>query len=197
MTPRHARALRGTAAAAVATLVAATAHTLAGGGAPAPSLVAAVGVLAAPFGLAMAGRRLSVWRIAVSVLASQVLFHLAFALTAGADPSTVHAHHVRVLVGGGRGGEGLAAVALPDAPMLVAHVLAAVATVAGLYGGERMLRALGRGIRSLLARVRIVAPPPPVPALVAAERQRTIRPARTVLSGLSRRGPPAFVAATH
>ncbi|GAA5211248.1 hypothetical protein [Microbacterium kyungheense] len=197
MTPRHARALRGTAAAAVATLVAATAHTLAGGGPPAPALVAAVGVLAAPFGVAMVGRRLSAWRIAVSVLASQVLFHLAFALTAGADPSAPHAHHVTVLVGGGgpAGAERFAAIALPDTAMLLAHVLAAVATVAGLYGGERMLRALGRGIRSLLARVR-VAPPPPSPALVAAQGERRIRPARTALSGVSRRGPPAFVTAT-
>jgi len=193
VTPRHVRALRGTAAAWVATVVAATAHTLAGGGAPVPALVAAVGILAAPFGVAVVGRRLSAWRIGATVLASQVLFHLAFAITAGADPSAVHSHHVTVLLGGG----GLAPIALRDVPMLVAHVLAAIATVAGLYGGERMLRALGRGIRSVLARARVVVPAPPVPALVAADRAGTIRPTRTVLSGLSRRGPPAFVTATH
>jgi len=192
VTPRHVRALRGTAAAWVATVVAATAHTLAGGGAPAPSLVAAVGILAAPFGVAVVGRRLSAWRVGATVLASQALFHLAFAITAGADPSAAHSHHVRVLVGGG-----IAPVALPDAPMLVAHVLAASATVAGLCGGERMLRALGRGIRSVLARARVIVPAPPVPALVTAERQRPAPAARTVLSGLSRRGPPAFVTATH
>jgi len=191
VTPRHVRALRGTAAAWVATVVAATAHTLAGGGAPAPALVAAVGILAAPFGVAVVGRRLSAWRIGATVLASQALFHLAFALTTGADPSAAHSHHVTVLLGGGA-----APVALPDAPMLVAHVLAALATVAGLYGGERMLRALGRGIRSMLARARVVVPAPPVPALVTADRDSTIRPARIVLSGLSRRGPPAFVTAT-
>lgn len=191
MTSRHARALRGTAAAAVATLVAATAHTLAGGGPPAPLLVAAVAILVAPFGVALAGRRLSAWRVGATVLASQAVFHAAFALTAGADPSAAHGHHVTVLAGG------TTPVALPDAPMLVAHVLAAVATVAALYSGERMLRALGRGIRSLLARVRVVAPPPSVPVLVAAQRERTERPARIVLSGVTRRGPPAFVTATH
>ena len=42
MTPRHVRALRGTAAAWVATVVAATAHTLGGGGAPSPAFVVAV-----------------------------------------------------------------------------------------------------------------------------------------------------------
>ncbi|MGN6218514.1 MAG: hypothetical protein ACTHNQ_03345 [Microbacterium sp.] len=191
MTPRHVRALRGTAAAWVATVVAATAHTLAGGGAPAPSLVAAVGILAAPFGVAVVGRRLSAWRIGAVVLAGQALFHLAFAITAGADPSAPHSHHTMVLAGG------IAPVALPDAPMVLAHALAALATVAGLYGGERMLRALGRGIRSVLARARVVLPAPPVPALVTPDRERTIRPARAVLSGLSRRGPPAFVTATH
>ena len=59
MTPRHVRALRGTAAAWVATVVAATAHTLAGGGAPSPALVAAVGILASPFAVGLIGRRLS------------------------------------------------------------------------------------------------------------------------------------------
>lgn len=190
MTPRHVRALRGTAAAWIATVVAATAHTLAGGGAPAPSLVAAVGILAAPFAVAVVGRRLSAWRVGAAVLAGQVLFHVAFALTAGADPAAPHSHHVTVLAAG------VAPVALPDAPMLVAHVLAALATVAGLYGGERMLRALGRGIRSVLARARVVACTPPVAAVVAADRERPIRPARTALSGLSRRGPPPFVTAT-
>ncbi|GAA5203927.1 hypothetical protein [Microbacterium jejuense] len=191
MTPRHARALRGTAAAAVATVVAATAHTLAGGGAPAPALVAAVGILAAPLAVALAGRRLSVWRVGAIVLASQALFHLAFAITAGADPTASHAHHTMVLAGG------VTPVALPDAPMLVAHVLAAIATVAGLYGGERMLQALGRGIRSILSRARVFAPLPSVPRLLVSRRARAVLPARIVLSGLSRRGPPVFVTAAR
>ncbi|MBD3943390.1 hypothetical protein IF188_16995 [Microbacterium sp. NEAU-LLC] len=191
MTPRHVRALRGTAAAAVATIVAATAHTLAGGGAPAPALVAAVGILAAPLAVALAGRRLSVWRVGAIVLASQALFHLAFAITAGADPAAPHAHHTTVLAGG------VAPVALPDAPMLVAHVLAAIATVAGLYGGERMLRALGRGIRSILARARVLGTLPAVPRRLASHRVQVTRPAQAVLSGLSRRGPPVFVIAAR
>ena len=55
VTPRHVRALRGVAAAWVATIVAGTAHTLAGGGAPSPAMVAAVGILAAPFAVARRG----------------------------------------------------------------------------------------------------------------------------------------------
>ncbi|WP_203580427.1 hypothetical protein [Microbacterium hibisci] len=187
MTPRHVRALRGTAAAWVATVVAATAHTLAGGGAPSPALVAAVGILASPFAVALVGRRPSAWRLGATVLASQALFHGAFALTAAADPAALHGHHVTHL-----GGD-LAGVVLPDAPMLLAHVLAAVATVFALHGGERMLRALGRGIRSVFARARSVARPASLPRLlVSPGRTGRVAP-RIVLSDLSRRGPPVLV----
>lgn len=187
MTPRHVRALRGTTAAWVATVVAATAHTLAGGGAPSPAFVAAVGILASPFAVALVGRRLALWRVGATVLASQALFHTAFAVTAAADPAALHGHHVTQL-----GGD-LSAVVLPDAPMLAAHVLAAVATVAALHGGERMLHALARGIRSVFARMRRITPPAPLPRVVPLQAGVLRAPARVVLSDLSRRGPPAFV----
>jgi hypothetical protein len=187
VTPRHARALRGTAAAWVATVVAATAHTLAGGGAPSPALVIAVGILAAPFAVGLIGRRLSAWRVGAAVLASQALFHVAFALTAGADPAALHRHHVTHL------GGHLSAVVLPDAPMLAAHVLAAFATVVALHRGERMLRALGRGIRSMFTRVRGIAPRAPMPRLVTLQTRPSGGAPRVVLSDASRRGPPAFV----
>jgi hypothetical protein len=182
------RALRGTAAAWIAVVLAATAHTLAGGGPPSPAIVAAVGILAAPFAVALAGRRLALWRVGATVLASQAIFHVAFALTAGADPAAAHGHHLTHL-GGGPGG----VVLLPDAPMLIAHVLAAVATVGGLYGGERMLRALGRGIRCVFTRAVDVGPRAPLPRQLAVSAGPRRTPARTVLSDLSRRGPPAFV----
>ena len=187
MTPRHVRAMRGTSAAWIATVVAATAHTLAGGGAPSPALVAAVGILAAPFAVALIGRRLSAWRTGTTVLASQALFHVAFAVTADADPASLHGHHVTHL-----GGD-LSSIVLPDAPMFIAHVLAAVATVAALCGGERMLRALGRGIRSVFTRARGMAPRAPMPRLVALPGA-SLRIAECIpVSDLSRRGPPAFV----
>jgi hypothetical protein len=188
VTPRQLRALRGTAAAWIATIIAATSHTLAGGGAPAPLLVAALGILAAPLSVSLIGRRLSVWRIGVTVLASQALFHLAFALTAGADPAAA-AGHVHTLSLGGA-----AALALPDAPMVAAHVLAGVATVAALVGGERMLRALGRGIRSLLSRADDPAGYPVARCRIAPARLGP-RPRGVVLSDLSPRGPPLVVIA--
>ena len=191
MTPRHVRALRGAAAAWIATIVAATSHTLAGGGAPAPLLVGVLGILASPVAIAFIGRRLSAWRVGVAVAVSQALFHIAFALTAGADPAGVggHVHDLRLDAPTTAGG------VLPDGPMLAGHLLAAAATMLALYSGERMLRALGRGIRSLLRRA---AAPPTLPvasvrtvpgAVVAA------RAAGVVLSDLSRRGPPSSVIA--
>jgi len=191
MTPRHVRALRGAAAAWIATVVAATSHTLAGGGAPSPALVAVLGILASPLAIALAGRRLSAWRIGVTVLASQALFHGAFAVTADVDPSVAaiaHAHHATLLgapdpVGG----------LLPDAPMLVGHVLAAAATMLALYCGERMLRALGRGIRSILRRAGEPAPAPIVLLRIAAGAPPTLPARGVVLSDVSRRGPPALV----
>lgn len=195
MTPRHVRALRGAAAAWIATLVAATAHTLADGGAPSPALVAAVGILATPLGVALVGRRLAAWRVGAAVLAAQAFFHIAFALTAGAEASatsTSHAHHL-VPTGGGA----LPAVVVPDAPMLAGHVVAAVATVVALFCGERMLRALGRGVRSLLSRVPAVAPLPGAPRFLAAPSFTARAVVVAVLSDLSRRGPPPVVTAAH
>lgn len=192
MSPRHVRALRGVTAAWIATIVAATAHTLAGGGAPSPALIAATGILATPFAVALVGRRPAAWRIASVVLAAQALFHVAFAMTAGADASadaSAHVHHFTAL-----GSSALPGV-VPDAPMLVGHVLAAGATVLALFSGERMLRALGRGIRSVLSRARSVATRPSSPRLVAAPTVPIRAVAAVALSGLSRRGPPAFVTA--
>lgn len=188
MTPRHVRTVRGAAAASAATIVAATAHTLAGGGAPAPLLVAGVGILASPFAVALIGRRLAAWRVAVTVLASQALFHLAFTLTAGADPAALAGHHAP-MTGDAAG------IVLPDTPMLVGHLLAAGATVVVLYGGERMLRALGRGIRSLFSRAHAGGPLPSVPRLITAPARVTPLTSRALLSDLSRRGPPALVPA--
>ncbi|WP_127472679.1 hypothetical protein [Microbacterium sulfonylureivorans] len=192
MTPRHVRALRGAAAAWIATIVAATSHTLAGGGAPAPALVGVLGILASPLAIALVGRRLSAWRVGTSVLAAQALFHVSFALTAGVDPTaaTGHVHHATLDASAGP-----ATGILPDIPMLLAHALAAVATMLALYGGERMLRALGRGIRSILRRAGDPAPAPVVLLRLAAVTTRVIRSLGVVLSDVSRRGPPSSVIA--
>ncbi|WP_194408980.1 hypothetical protein [Microbacterium cremeum] len=186
MTPRHVRALRGAAAAWIATFVAATAHTLAGGGAPSPALVAAAGILATPFAVALIGRRPAAWRVGAAVLAAQAFFHVAFALTAGTDATAVSASHDHYFVSAGGGA--LPAFLVPDAPMLAGHLVAAAATVVALVSGERMLRALGRGIRSMFSRVRAVAALPAAPRLVAVPPFPARAAATVVLSDVSRRG---------
>ncbi|MDY0909154.1 hypothetical protein [Microbacterium sp. CFBP9034] len=190
MTPRHVRTLRGAAAAWIATVVAATSHTLAGGGAPAPLLVAVLGILASPLAIALIGRRLSAWRVGATVLASQVLFHLSFAVTAGVDPAAAvgHVHHPSL-----PGATAVSGGLLPDGPMLVGHVVAAAATVLALYFGERMLRALGRGIRSLFHRVGGIALAPAVLLRARADTLLALVPRGVVLSDASRRGPPSLV----
>ncbi|MGZ0711254.1 hypothetical protein ACWPKO_23295 (plasmid) [Coraliomargarita sp. W4R53] len=196
MTHRHHRALRGAAAAWAATIIAATSHTLSGGGAPEPMLVLALGILASPLAVALVGRRLSLGRVTLTVLISQVMFHAAFAMTAGAsaDSSTAdapaHVHNFLAPIDSAS-----LATLVPDSAMTLGHVMAALLTVAGLYGGERMLRAIGHGIRSIMARAGEVAPLETVPARGATMDVARIRHRLTALSDVSRRGPPSFVSA--
>lgn len=195
MTPRHLRTLRGAAAAWVATLVAATSHTLAGGGAPAPALVGVIAVLASPVGIALVGRRLSPWRVGSAAVAAQLLFHTAFAMTSGAvvpgqqTALAAHAHHPAIL------GSSVSAGFALDAPMIAGHLLAAAVTVAGLYFGERMLRALGRGIRSLFDRALAPYAAPLDTVRAGVPTTRPPHPRGVVLSDLSRRGPPVVALA--
>ena len=191
MTPRHVRALRGAAAAWIATVLAATSHTLAGGGAPSALLVGVLGVLASPVAIALVGRRLSAWRVAATVVASQALFHVAFAVTAGVDTSTLggHVHHATLDAGGAVSG------VLPDGPMVAGHVVAAAATMLLLYYGERMLRALGRGIHLVLRRAVVHAAAPVHLVRVAVQGVRVLPARGLVLSDASWRGPPSSVLA--
>lgn len=125
------------------------AHTLGGGGAPSPILLLAVALLASPLCLLLVGRRLSIPGTAVAVLAAQALFHLAFAVTASASSAalseTSHAHHAVTLAASAG-----APVISADPLMVLHHLTAAFVTVVLLHRGERMLRAVGRGISALV-----------------------------------------------
>ncbi|NNH05197.1 hypothetical protein HLA99_15225 [Microbacterium ulmi] len=185
------RALRGVSAASVATLLASAAHTLSGGGAPHPLLLSAVAVLAAPAAVALAGRRLALWRVALTVLASQGLFHVAFALSGDLGGGVSVPGHVH-------GAVALPTIAItpevPDAGMIAGHVAAALVTIAVAHRGEKALRDLGRGILRLLRR-RVVAPSVRRPLVVLAAVGRIARTTSIVLSGASGRGPPVVAAA--
>jgi hypothetical protein len=192
MHARHRRTLRGVAASATATLTAAAAHTLAGGGAPGPLLVGAAIVLASPVAVLLAGRRVAVWRTTAMVLSSQLLLHIGFALTAGLDPAMggSHAHHSAALLPSGP------VDLIPDATMSACHAAAAVFTIVLLYRGERMLAALSRGLVRILGLTVSLGPLPLVGGEQTAPEQRPfgLLP-HVAISDLSRRGPPSAFAA--
>lgn len=184
---RRVRVVRAGGAAAVATLTAAAAHTLGGGIAPAPWLVATVMLLAWPIALVIVGSRPSAVRTGLAVAAAQALLHSAFALVGDVQPTAAPAghHHAAFALGTTAGG-----TVSVDGAMIAGHAFAAVVTAVAVCHGERMLRAVARGIHSLL-RVAVVAPPtggwraPELPH----PTPRGLRP-RLALADLSRRGPP-------
>ncbi|WP_344781223.1 hypothetical protein [Microbacterium kribbense] len=198
ITPRQLRALRGVSASVVTTLVAATAHTIGGAGAPSVLLVAIAATLAAPIAVAVIGRRPSLARTALAVLAAQVVFHTAFALfgDAGAVRYTtdaaagMHAMHMGALVAVAGGSGAPLAALFRSAPMLAAHGVAAAVTIVALHRGEWMLQALGRGIRRLVRRVPPVLPGPTRRRGLGRAFTSARRCGAEFAAVVSRRGPP-------
>lgn len=179
-TTRGMRAMRGASAAAVATTIAAVAHTIGGADAPPAWLVAATLLLAAPLCVWLVGRRPSLTGTALAVAAAQGLLHAAFAAVGTAAPAAAGHHTEATLTTHAHGGPG----------MTVAHAIAAVVTIALLTRGERLLVALARGIRRLLPLTTFTARPAPAPAAMPV----AVAPPALIhfLSALSRRGPPAL-----
>lgn len=197
---RRARALRGTVAAAVATTIAATAHTLSGGGAPPLWLLLAVTALAAPLSVALVGQRPHVARLSTAVIAAQAVLHFAFASigtsapAALGDPRGAHDHSAMLLPSAGTeiGATATAtATAAMTTTMMIGHVLAAVTTIVLLAFGERMLKAIARGIRQLLPLLPTPAAPRPAVRAAASASRTAVSPA-SFLTSVTRRGPPAL-----
>lgn len=138
------RTLRGLVAAAVATFVALLSHVAGGGQMPGPVGVVVPLVLSVFLCVLLSGRRLSLWRLSISVALSQLLFHGLFIL--GTTTSTVvsagsgaHAGHsiTMVMTSPGMSHSG------PDSIwMWVAHAVAALVTVTALHRGETTIAAL-------------------------------------------------------
>jgi hypothetical protein len=194
MTTRWARFLRGWTAAAVSVFVALCSHGLAGGDVPSPAGVALCLAFAGMICIALAGKTLSLPRLAVSVAVSQFLFHGAFSLL-GSAPATAqngsmainmapHALHLRAAADSG--------MTMP-AWMWFAHAIAAVVTIAALRYGERAFwagLALARPfvIRMLAFVDSAETPrrPGPVDSTRRGHRSRLIVVSRSL------RGPPAL-----
>ncbi|WP_166844003.1 hypothetical protein [Isoptericola sp. BMS4] len=196
-----ARFVRGALAAMASTAVALLSHVAGGGQVPGMLGIVVPLALSLPACTALAGRRLSVPRLSVSVVVSQLFFHTLFVLgtPSGAAPAS-----------GGPHGHGLhAPVTLPaaqapahamhtDPTMWAWHGVAAVITVVLLHRGETMLarlRELGRRAAAWLVRRWQVADRVPtfvvprLPGVRAADFRPP--PPGPQLAPLWRRGPPA------
>jgi hypothetical protein len=202
---RWMRVLRGTLAASFATFVAAFSHVLVGGAAPSAAGVAVTLALSSLLCIALSGRALSLWRTAVAVGASQMLFHALFSTMRVAGPMT----DVSPAVSGHAGHAGVAvdvlaapmAVSTGHSPsMWVAHAVAAVITVAAIRYAEKAFTA-ARDAASLFLAVLVAAVlVVPLGASTAPARigcTQTMRPrdVRLLLSALRHRGPPVLSAA--
>lgn len=200
MTTRQLRLLRGAAVSSIATITAAVSHTLGGGAPPHPLLVLSLSILLTPLASLLVGRTLGFGRLSASVLLSQSVFHLLFvalgatlapaASTGSATISTgsvaINTGHQHALTLGA-----LVSGAAPDAGMLGAHIIAALFTIAVLWRGERLLRAIARWVRTALRmRMPRLHGDWPVPASADAAPVRFSSTIRT--SALSSRGPPVI-----
>lgn len=211
MTTRWARFARGWAAAGFATFVAAFSHTLAGGGHPP---LFAIALALAFSGIAcvwLAGRSLSRLRLIVSVAISQLLYHGIFALVgqdsaavSAATPAQGHNHATMIFSPLPSAlSSGLAEGSVPppfDAPMIAAHGLAGVLTVAAILFGDRLLTViagcatLGLGWLRRLAVLRRMSlrhrPDVATSILARVSRVQAPRDLSVLLGGLRHRGPP-------
>lgn len=204
MHSRTDRLARGTVAAGIATFVAALSHAAGGGAFPSLALLAVAFVVSIGWCTAVVGRRFSWPRVSAAVLASQALFHGTFGL-AGTDGSRIvaetsgHAAHagtttLSVVQDAG-------AHAHSGAPMLLAHVFAALVTIVALRVGDSSslgIAALGRLVASVVRTAAVVAVP------VSAAGPTRVRPEGSgfhpsrvamLLGGLRHRGPPLVVTA--
>lgn len=191
MRTRQLRALRGASAGAIAVLLAAVSHTIGGGAAPSPVILFGVAALTWPITTVLVGRRLRPAGLAAAVVIAQAALHIVFAFASSATGlhQTTHDHanpygHVLLDPAGA-----VAQVVLPDAAMLTAHALAAVASFVLLFSGERMLRAVAAWTLRLLRRANVAVPSAfAVPRATFADAPA---PSLRIVRGVvHRRGPP-------
>jgi hypothetical protein len=183
-------------------------HLLGGGAMPGWLGILVPWVLSLTVCTALAARRLSLWRTTASVVASQVLFHTLFvagtprasAATGAASAGHPAGHGMHDALPSAAGASPSALIGA-DATMWCWHGVAAAATVAALYGGERVLSHLrelaGRladWLRHRLAAPSDVVPLFPVVRMTAPDWFIGSVPARPEVSESRRRGPPAALA---
>ncbi|MFK4729631.1 hypothetical protein ROT00_08100 [Agromyces mediolanus] len=198
---RRVRTLRGLLAASVATFVALFGHLLGGGALPGFAGVAVPFALSLLVCVLLAGRRLSLIRLSLSVAISQTLFHSLFVLgTPG--PLTRATGEAATAAHAGHGGtislaEPAVHLAHAQPDMWAAHALAAVVTIAALYQGERVLQAIvavrDRVWAAVLPRLTAELSPRPAAPIVAGVFALAVPLRRTADPVTPVRGPPRLV----
>jgi hypothetical protein len=168
------RILRGASLALACTLIAVGGHVLGGGDVPPVGALLAVAATGGAAFVILANRQRAFGQIFVAAVATQVAFHGAFSLSAGAYGHPIH--------------DPIASLASPS--MLTGHLLAAAVAASLLGYGERAVWALYELARIVrvpeLAVVRPVVPPRFHLATRHHQSTRALLLART----LPRRGPP-------
>ncbi len=195
MTTRWARFIRGWIAASVSVFVALCSHALAGGDVPSFSGIALCLAFAGMICIALAGKSLSLARLAIAVGVSQFLFHGAFSLLGSASPQaqsqsmasgmSVQQLHLEAADSG---------MSMP-AWMWAGHAVAAGVTILALGFGERAFWQLLSLARPFLRQLFTwLVPEPTVAARFVPTRSEWIPCKRLIHSAVSRRGPPALAA---
>ena len=180
-----------------ATFVASLAHTLGGGTPPGPLALLVALAFSAPLAMLLADARARPVRTAVSAVVAQAALHLCYAMgsTSPAGPaaavgSSAHAGHLH---------HGSALAALPvNAPvdhghvwMPVAHLVAAVLTVAALVFADRAHDAIADVVVGFVRRLTTIEAPLAVPSLRSPAAAPRVRLVGALLhAALGSRGPP-------
>ncbi|MFL0565427.1 hypothetical protein ACH0CG_06695 [Microbacterium sp. 179-I 1D1 NHS] len=185
-----------------ATFVALMSHVAGGGEVPGWLGVFVPLVLAAAVSTMVVGHRLSMWRLTLAVAVSQLLFHTLFTLGTPGEAvhlgGYAHGHHHTVTVA-----TGVAASMPPHehggAAMWLAHAVAAVITIGGLYIAERSVSFAAGAVNAVRAWLRQRATvaalpattPPDAPSQAVVSVMRVLR-SLCVLRGDRHRGPPVL-----
>jgi hypothetical protein len=215
MGSRWARVSRGLLASAVAIFVAALFHVAGGGAAPAPVSLALSLAFAMLASIALTARRLSLWRLSVSVGLSQLLFHLLFSVGSGtatfsatdgaAGMSHLHAGSHLVMSSASAASAHADMSAFPTTPaMWFSHAAAVLVTVIALRFGERAFWGLFETARMGVARIvghlaspaaQVTLALAPTPAAAVESEPSRLRDLGLPLARLRHRGPPRAIAA--
>ncbi|PPF16898.1 hypothetical protein C5B95_15070 [Rathayibacter sp. AY1A7] len=201
MTTRSSRTVRGVIAALVATFVALFSHSVADGTAPSRVGVLLALAFAVPVCVALAGRRLSLVRLSVSVLSSQFAFHATMML---GNPDTIPAPRSGTVSAGHHQDASVPVLDLAtsvahtdhDTVMWGAHLLAAIVTIFALRQGERAFWSILARRRFETVRALLAGPSEPTPRreLPAFSSSARTRPRLVSLSVMRHRGPPVAAA---